>query len=152
MQIALRGDQRAMPGDLPEHMNRDARIGHPGQPGVAQVVAAQVLIAQAGDHLVPIGGIPQHRRGNPAAAGAGREACCGVTANGVKAFLDERSDFCNQRDGAGSLSFGASVDEAAKAGRGLSPDGPGPGGAIDVGSLLLFCRSYIIAWVWAYGW
>jgi|SRR5215467_7262139 len=97
-----------------------------------------------------MGRIAQHRCGDPAAAGAGREACCGVTANGVKAFLDERSDFCNQRDGAGSLSFGASVDEAAKAGRGLSPDGPD--GAIDVGSLLLFCRSYIILWVRAYGW
>src|SRR5262249_45279770 len=34
--VALRGDQRAMPGDLLVHMDWDASISHPGQPGMAQ--------------------------------------------------------------------------------------------------------------------
>jgi hypothetical protein len=51
MQVALGGDQRAMTGDLPEHVHRDARVSHPGQPGVAKVMAAQVLIARNGFYL-----------------------------------------------------------------------------------------------------
>jgi hypothetical protein len=67
MQVALSGDQRTMPSDLPEHVDRDARVSHPGQPRVAEVVVAKMLIPKAGDHLVPIGRIAQDRRADPPA-------------------------------------------------------------------------------------
>jgi hypothetical protein len=38
VQVALSGDQRAVTGDFAEHVDRDARVGHPGQPGVPEVV------------------------------------------------------------------------------------------------------------------
>jgi hypothetical protein len=44
-----------MPGDLPEHVDWDTGIGHPGKAGVAQVVTAQMLVAELGDDLVPVG-------------------------------------------------------------------------------------------------
>src|SRR5262245_2285482 len=53
VQVALGGDQRSVPSDLPEHMDRHTGIGHPGQAGVPQVVTAQMLVAKLGDHLVP---------------------------------------------------------------------------------------------------
>jgi len=53
MQITLGGDQRAMTGDLAEHVNRNACVGHPGQAGVAQVVTTKVLVTEGGYHLVP---------------------------------------------------------------------------------------------------
>ena len=37
MQIPLCGGQRAVPGDLPQDVHRNAGISHPGQPGVPQV-------------------------------------------------------------------------------------------------------------------
>ena len=48
VEIALGGDQRSVPGDLPEHMDRDTGIGHPGKTGVAEVVTAQMLVAELG--------------------------------------------------------------------------------------------------------
>jgi len=54
MQITLGGDQRAMTGDLAEHVNRNACVGHPGQAGVAQVVTTKVLVTEGGYHLVPL--------------------------------------------------------------------------------------------------
>jgi hypothetical protein len=45
-QIPLCGGQRAMPGDLPQDVHRDARVSHPGEPGMAQIVPTQVLIAE----------------------------------------------------------------------------------------------------------
>jgi len=39
VQGALGGDQRAVPGDLPEHVDGDTLIGHPGKASVAQTGA-----------------------------------------------------------------------------------------------------------------
>jgi hypothetical protein len=38
MQVALRGRQRPVPGDRPQHVHRDTGVGHPRQAGVSQVV------------------------------------------------------------------------------------------------------------------
>ena len=43
MQVALGGDQRSVPGDLPQHMDGNTGVGHPGQAGVPQVVTAQMI-------------------------------------------------------------------------------------------------------------
>jgi hypothetical protein len=112
MEISLGGDQRAVPGDLPRHMDGNSRVGHPGQAGVPQVVTAQMLVAELGDDLVPVGRVPQYRPGDPAAARAGEDACCGVMADRIEAFLDKRADFFDEGDGAGAFALGAFVDEA----------------------------------------
>src|SRR5215469_13216622 len=93
-----------------------------------------MLVAELGDDLVPMGRVPQHRRGDPAAAWAREDACYGVMADGIKALLDERADFFNEWHDAGALSFGALVDEPTGAWRGLPPDRPGPCVAVDVGA------------------
>ena len=105
MEIALGSDQRSVPGDLPEHMDRDTGIGHPGTAGVAEVVTRQMLVAELGDDLVPVGCVPQHRRGGPAAAWTREDACRGVMADRVQPSLNERADFFNERDSAGPLTF-----------------------------------------------
>ena len=55
MQVALSGDQRSVPGDLAEHVDRDTGVGHPSKAGVTQVVTAQMLVAEVGDDLIPVG-------------------------------------------------------------------------------------------------
>ncbi len=122
VEIALGGDQRSVPGDLPEHVDRDTGIGHPSKAGVAEVVTAQMLVAELGDDLIPVGCVPQHRRGDPAAAWTREDVCRGVMADRIEAYFDERTDFFNERDGAGSLSFGALIDEATRARCRLPPD------------------------------
>ena len=62
VQLALGSDQRAVPGDLPEHVDRDPCIGHPGKTGVAQIVPAQTLVSELDDDLVPMRGVAQHGR------------------------------------------------------------------------------------------
>src|SRR5215469_7069827 len=46
-----------------------------------------MLVAELGDDLVPVGRIPQHRGGDPAAARACEDACRGVMADGVEALV-----------------------------------------------------------------
>lgn len=69
VQIPLRGGQRAVPCDLPQNVHRDTRISHPGQPGVAQIVPTQVLIAEPDHDVIPMRGVTKDRGADPAAAG-----------------------------------------------------------------------------------
>lgn len=91
-----------------------------------------MLAAELGDNLIPVSRVPQDSGGDPAAARAGEDAGRGVMADRVEAAFDERADFFDERDGSGSLSFGAFVDEATGARRCLPPDRPGPGIAVNV--------------------
>ena len=45
MQVPLGGRERAVARDLPQHVDRDADVGHPGEAGVPQVVPPQVAVA-----------------------------------------------------------------------------------------------------------
>lgn len=38
---------------------RVSRVGKPGEPGMAQVVTAQMRIPKFGDDLIPMRGVPQ---------------------------------------------------------------------------------------------
>ena len=49
-----------MSGDPLEAMQRDARVGEPGQPGVPQIVPTQVLVAEFGHDLIPVSCLAQH--------------------------------------------------------------------------------------------
>jgi hypothetical protein len=79
VEIALGGDQRSVPGDLPEHMDRDTGIGHPGEAGVAQVVTAQMLVAELGDDLVPVGCRPPRSRDE-------RSATCSKKSKSIRSW------------------------------------------------------------------
>jgi hypothetical protein len=134
VQVALGGDQGAVPGDLPEHVDGDTGVGHPGEASVPQVVTTKVFVAELGDHFIPVGCVAQHRRGDPAAARACEDASRRVKADRVEASFDQRADLINERDNPSPLALGALVDETARAWCGLPPDGPGPGIAVDVGA------------------
>jgi hypothetical protein len=49
-------------------------VRHPRQPGMTQVVPAQMLIPQRADHLIPVRRVAEHRRANPAAAWADEQS------------------------------------------------------------------------------
>jgi hypothetical protein len=44
-------------GDLPQDVDGDASISHPGQSGMAQAVTAELLVPEALDDLIPVGGV-----------------------------------------------------------------------------------------------
>ena len=46
VEVALRRREGAMPSDLAQMVNRNAGVGHPGQARVAQIVAAEVFVAE----------------------------------------------------------------------------------------------------------
>lgn len=92
-------------------MDRNADVGHPGQAGVAQVVAAQMLVAQVGDDLVPVGCVAKHGRGDSTAARPGEDPRRWVIVNSMEALFDQWTDLFNERDGAGPLAFSAFVDD-----------------------------------------
>jgi hypothetical protein len=134
VQVTLGGNQRSVPGDLPEDVDRNADVGHPGQAGVAQVVAAQMLVAQVGDDLVPVRRVAEHGRGDSTAARPGEDPRRWVIVNSMEALFDQWTGLFNERDGAGPLAFSAFVDDPTWAGCGLPPDRPGPGVAVNVGA------------------
>jgi hypothetical protein len=82
MQTPLRGGQRAVPRDLPQDVHRDTRVSHPGQPGMPQIVPAQVLIAEPSHHVIPMRGVTKDRCADPAAAGAGEQRSAGRLGDG----------------------------------------------------------------------
>lgn len=88
----MSGCQGTLAGDLAQDMEGDSGVGLPGESGVAEVVAAQVLVAQLGDHLVPVGRVAQDRGGDASCARAGEHARVGVGAGGEDALCHERSD------------------------------------------------------------
>ncbi len=57
VEIPLGRRQRAMAGDFPKDVQRNARIGHPGEARVPEVVTAKVLVPEPGDDFVSVGGV-----------------------------------------------------------------------------------------------
>lgn len=53
VQVALGGGQGSVAGDASQDVHLDSGVGEPGQSGVPEVVAAQLLVAELGDHIVP---------------------------------------------------------------------------------------------------
>lgn len=97
-----------------------------------QVVPPKVLVSEARHHLVPMGGIAQDRRGNPAAAGAGEQSAVSLAHDG-QAGGDQLARFLNDRHLAGSLALCRLVDQSTGARCGLTPDGPDPPAPVNVG-------------------
>jgi hypothetical protein len=74
MQVPLCGHQRSVAGDLAQHVDLHARVRHPCQAGVPQIVTHEVLVAQLLDDLVPVGRVPQGALANLAQPNS-RERC-----------------------------------------------------------------------------
>ncbi|GJF23755.1 hypothetical protein SHO565_43190 [Streptomyces sp. HO565] len=112
---------------------------------MAQVVAAQVFVAELGDDVVPVGGVAQDCGGDASAARAGEQAGVGIGADGQDALGDEGADLLDDGNLAGSFALGALVDQSAGGGGGLPPDGPDPLVGVEVpdpasGDLADACR------------
>jgi hypothetical protein len=60
--------------DEAQDVHRGAGIGHPGQSGMAQGVAAEVFEAECAHDLVSVGGVAEDRCGDAAAAGSGEQS------------------------------------------------------------------------------
>ncbi len=77
---ARRGDhERGAARPAPSRARRvDLDVPRSGKPGTPQVMPPQMLIAQAQNHVVPVGGVTQNRRRNPATARAGERAGIGL--------------------------------------------------------------------------
>jgi hypothetical protein len=79
VKVALRGRQGPVTGDLAQDVDGDTGVGHPGQAGVAEVVAAKMLTTEPGDDLVPMGRVMQDGGADPTA----RLCCVGKEYHGV---------------------------------------------------------------------
>ncbi|KND25161.1 hypothetical protein IQ60_32070 [Streptomyces europaeiscabiei] len=63
-----------MAGDPAEDVYLDPGVGEPGECGVPEVVAAQMLVAELGDHGAPMCGVAQDGGGDTSASGAREQA------------------------------------------------------------------------------
>ncbi|WP_247745331.1 hypothetical protein [Streptomyces oryzae] len=77
---------------------------------------AQVLVAKAGDDLVPVGGVAEGGGGDPPAPGPGEQAGVEVRSCREEALGDQGPDLFDQGDLAGPLALGAFVDQPAQGG------------------------------------
>jgi hypothetical protein len=91
-----------------------AGICHPRQSGVAQAVAAEVFVAELGDDLVPVSGVPQDRGADSSATGSGEQASIGVSVGGGDSTLDEFVHFRDEWNDACAFAFGGLVGESAR--------------------------------------
>src|SRR5215468_1772172 len=111
VQVPLRGRERAVPGDLAEDMHRHPCISHPGQPGMTQVMTAQVAVTDLRHYLVPVRRVTQDGCGDPAAARAGEQTCHRIVADGVQPPVYERAYLLDDRHRPGPFAFCALVDQ-----------------------------------------
>lgn len=132
MQVALSGRQRSVAGDPAQYVEGDSGVREPGRSGVAETVAAQVLVAEAGDNLLPVGRVAQDRGGDASSARAGEQTCVRGGAGGEDAVsrrgdsqcrrpaATSRTRFRSGRNPARPAIGGATVRAAA---RWTAPDG-----------------------------
>ena len=73
MEIALSRRQRPVTRDLAQDVHRDPGVGHPGQPGMAKVVADQVLVSELLDDFVPMRRVAENGGADPPALRAGEQ-------------------------------------------------------------------------------
>jgi hypothetical protein len=90
---------------------------------VPQIVPAEMLEAELVDDVVPVRGVTQYRRADPAAAWAGEQPGTRFL-RGVPAPADHLPELDDDRHGPGTLALGALVDQPTGAGRGLPPYRP----------------------------
>lgn len=132
MEVALGGGDEPVACDFLEDVRTDAGVGHPGQAGVAQVVAAQVFVVEVPGDVVPVGGVAQDCGADATAARAGVEAGVRVVSRRLEPPDDEWAQWFDDRDQAGDPTLGVLVDQAAGSGGGLSAAGQEPLVGIDV--------------------
>ena len=120
-----------MSGDLAEVVDGHAGVGHPGQAGVAQAVAAEVLVTERSDDLIPVGRVAKDSGGYSATSRACEQSCVLAAVDGFDATRDQWPDLFDQGDDPSG--FGALVDQTARRRRRLATYGPSPRRGIDVG-------------------
>ena len=59
VQVSARGLDRGVAEDVPEDVERDACVGHPGRAGVPEPVASEVGQSEVLDDLIPVCRVPQ---------------------------------------------------------------------------------------------
>ena len=90
MQVALGRHERPVAGDLPQYVHGNPGVGHPGESGVSQVVADQVLVPERPHDPVPMGRVPQDRRPDPATLGTCEQSGVRPAAAGSLALTTDR--------------------------------------------------------------
>jgi hypothetical protein len=106
VEAALCRRQRTVPGNLPEHVDRNSRVGHPGQARMAEIVAHQLLVPKLAGHIVPMRGVPENGCADSSALGAEEEAIIGAL-RCKQTSSDHWSDFLDQRNRSGPLALRA---------------------------------------------
>lgn len=126
VRIPLRCGDRSVARDGAQHVHRNASVGHPGQPGVAEVVPAEVLVAEPSDDLVPVRRVAEDRRRDPAAAWSDEQARIRIISQFFQPAANDIAYLRNQRNEPCALALRTLVAQPARRGCGLPSHGPGP--------------------------
>lgn len=70
--------RKPWPHDRSQYVDLDSCVGEPDLSSVPEAVAAQVFVAELGDHVVPVGGVARDCGGDASAARTGEQAGVGV--------------------------------------------------------------------------
>jgi hypothetical protein len=97
-----------------------------------QIVPPQVLISEAGDHLVPVRRIAQDGGSGPPASGASEQPGTWIWADAVEATGNQLAAFFNGWHLSCPLALGGFVDQSAWARCGLTTHGPNPSPSVDI--------------------
>ncbi|MFE4460730.1 hypothetical protein ACFROC_25535, partial [Nocardia tengchongensis] len=140
--------QVGVAGDLLQPMQGHACVGESGEPGVPQVVPAQMLESQLRHHIIPVRRIPQNAGSDPAAAWTDEQrrvhecltqpAFAGLrvgSADSVTGVVDvgqhQWPNMADDRDASRPLPFRTFVFETAEPRGCPAAQGPHPLGGVD---------------------
>src|ERR1019366_3803405 len=97
------------------------------QSGMPQVMPDKMLVPERRHDLIPVRGVPQDRRRDPAAPRTGEQARRLVVAQDVESSADQFTRLFNDRHFPSPLALSALVDQPARTRRGLTANRPDPG-------------------------
>jgi hypothetical protein len=121
-----------VPGDLPEDVNGNAGIGHPGKPGVPQIMTVKMLIAESCTTSSQC--VASRRTAvvmRPPRGPVNRRAS-GLSPTMSRRRATRSRTSGDQRDDASALPLRSLVHGAAGAGGRLPADRPDPGITVDI--------------------
>ena len=120
VQVAAGGLHRGVPEDVLEDVQRDAGVGHPCRPGVAQAVPGEVRQPELRHDAVPVRGVADGRSGEVAALRTDQQRVRGLLAVG-EAFQHGSERF-EDRHASLFAALGRLRDQATLAGEHLPAD------------------------------
>ena len=96
-----------MSGDVFQVVHRNAGIGHPGEPGVTQVVSSELFVTECDDDLIPVCCVAKDAGLDSSSLRTREQSSVGFVVHGMNSFDHQIADVLDERNVPSALALGS---------------------------------------------